>query len=468
MSGHGGASPAPELRGRIGLAEAVFALVGYIIGGSIFILPGALAGSVGPGVFLAYLLAAVVALFICVASAQIGSAFPMSGGTYVAVSSVVSPFWGFMVVWMGVLVIFTSTSALAYGLVDYMIPYMPFLSEHRFLGAVAGIVTFTGVNLLGIRTAVWVQIVMVLVFISVLWVVGVGGIMHSSVANFTPLFPLGIAAVLKTAVPAFYSYSGFSAIVTFGGEIENPRRNIPMVLVISLPLIVLTYTLVTLAMPGVVPWQELGKGDATISRVASVFLPPSLGALIGAAAIFAIATSINGLLLTKSRDVFSLALDQVFPAALGKIGPFGEPRTALLAMCGVAILGVSFQRSFVEYAAMSVLCVMVIHILQGVAILLLPARMPRHFEAAGYKLSRPSRIFWGVGLIILASLFILSGLSNDRAGGVVYLIACGIGALWYFVRRAMLRSRGLSIEELLVHHAARALRPAAAAEPQAK
>ncbi|MEO8501229.1 MAG: hypothetical protein ABI565_09965, partial [Vicinamibacteria bacterium] len=90
MSGGSAVSTGPELRGRIGLGEAVFALVGYIIGGSIFILPGALAGRVGPGAFVAYLLAAVVALFICVASAEIGSAFPMSGGTYVAVSSVVS------------------------------------------------------------------------------------------------------------------------------------------------------------------------------------------------------------------------------------------------------------------------------------------------------------------------------------------------------------------------------------------
>lgn len=451
---------APELKGRITLAEAVFALVGYIIGGSIFILPGALAGRVGPGVFVAYLLAAVVALFICVASAQIGSAFPMSGGTYVAVSCVVSPFWGFMVVWMGVLVIFTSTSALAYGLVDYLIPWIPALADHRFLGAVLGIVTFTGVNLLGIRTAVWVQIVMVLVFMAVLLLVGVGGLFHSNVANLTPLFPLGVMAVLKTALPAFYSYSGFSAIVTFGGEIVNPRRNIPMVLVISLPLIAATYTLVTLSMPGVVNWRDLASGDATLSRVAMVFLPQSVGVFIALAAICAIATSINGLLLSKSRDVFSLAVDKVFPEALADVGPFGEPRGAQIAMCGVAILGVSLQRSFVEYASMSVLCVMVIHVLQGAAILLLPTRMPGHFEAAGYRLSPPARRFWGVGLVILASVFILSGVAGERVGGIVYLIACGIGAGWYALRRAMLRRRGLSIEQLLLDHAARVVKPA--------
>src|SRR5262249_41960067 len=154
-----------------------------------FILPAALAGQVGPAVFLAYLIAAALSLYVCFAAAQIGSAFPMSGGTYVAVSSAVGPFWGFMVVWMGVLIIFTSTPALAYGLVDSLTVYLPALGEHRFLGAVLSVVVFTGVNLLGIQTAVWVQAVMVVVFMAVLLVVGVGGVLHSRLENFQPLFP---------------------------------------------------------------------------------------------------------------------------------------------------------------------------------------------------------------------------------------------------------------------------------------
>lgn len=458
-------SATPELKGRITLAEAVFALVGYIIGGSIFILPGALAGQAGPGVFVAYLLAAVVALFICVASAQIGSAFPMSGGTYVAVSCVISPFWGFMVVWMGVLVIFTSPSALAYGLVDYLTLWIPALAEHRFMGAVLSIVVFTGVNLLGIRTAVWVQIVMVVVFMAVLLLVGIGGLVRSNPSNFTPLFPLGVLAVLQTAIPAFYSYSGFSAIVTFGGEIVNPRRNIPMVLVISLPLITAVYTLVTLAMPGVVPWRELAKGGATMSHVAALIFPPWIGILVGLAAVCAIATSINGLLLSKSRDVYALAIDKVFPEGLSRVGPFGEPRGALLAMCGVAMAGVSLQRSFVEYASMAVLCVMVIHLLQGVVILLLPARMPGHFETAQYRLGRSARLFWGIGLIVFASIFIVAGLAGGAAGALAYLISCSIGALWYEIRRRHLLKQGLSIETLLRDHAGRVIQPAPPSQP---
>jgi APA family basic amino acid/polyamine antiporter len=385
----------------------------------------------------------------------------MSGGTYVAVSCVVSPFWGFMVVWMGVLIIFTSTSALAYGLVDYVTPWAPVLAEYRFTGAVLSIVAFTGVNLLGIRTAVGAQAVMVVVFMAVLLAVGLGGVMHSRAENFVPLFPRGVGPVLQAAIPAFYSFSGFSAIVALGGEIERPRRNIPLVLLISFPLILALYLLLVVAAPGAVHWTQLGAGNATLSRIAEVSLPAGAGGFVAAAAVCAIATTINGLVLSKSRDIFSLAVDRVLPSRLAGIGPFGEPRAALLFMGAVAIAGVSLRRSFTEYATMSVLCVMVVHVLQGVVVLTLPRRRPEHFEAAGFRLGRGARVFWGAGLIVCACGFILAGLATDRVGAVVYLAACAIGAIWYGLRRAGLRRRGHRIEDLMLQHALHVVRPPA-------
>ena len=284
--------------------------------------------------------------------------------------------------------------------------------------------------------------------------------------QFHPAFSLRCRGGLQTTIPAFYSYSGFTAVVTFGGEIVNPRRNIPLVLVISLPLDHGRLHLVTLAMPGVVNWRDLGAERRPCRVSQSVFLPSGIGVFIGVAAVCAIATSINGLLLTKSRDVYSLALDRVFPVGLSQVGPFGEPRGALLAMCGVAIFGVSLRRSFVQYASMAVLCVMVIHVLQGVVLLLLPRRMPAHYQSADYRLSTPARAFWGIGLIVIASIFIVSGVASERVGGLVYLAACGLGALWYAFRRRQLRRRGIRIDQLLIDRAARLIKMPARAATQ--
>jgi basic amino acid/polyamine antiporter, APA family len=446
-----------ELQGRIGLGGAVFTLVGYIVGGSIFILPASLAATVGPASFISYLIAGVLTLFVCCTAAQIGSAFPASGGTYVAVACVIAPFWGFVVVWMGVLIIFTSTPALAYGLVDYLAEFFPSMVPYRVAVAVGAIVLFTGVNLLGIRTAMRAQAVMVIGFMAVLLLIGIDGLAHADAANFSPLLPLGIKPVLWGAIPAYYSFSGFSAIVAFGGEIERPRRNLPLTLAISYPIILITYTMVGIAVPGVVPWSELGA-TSTVSRAAARFLPPTLVFVVAAGAVLAIATSINGLILSKSRELFALAVDKVLPSHLARVGHrYGEPRTALLAMSVVAIAGALIGRSFTEYASMSVLCVMVVQILSGLTIVVLPTRMPAAFQAAAFKLGPRARWFWGIGLTVCSLGFIIAGLMGDTIGALIYVVAFGIGALGYAARRFTLRRRGVRIEDLLLRRAAHLL-----------
>ena len=457
--------PAPrptELTGRIGVAGAVFTLMGYIVGGSIFILPGALAGQIGPGAFIAYLGASVIAIFVCVTSAQIGTAFPTSGGAYVGVSNVIGPFWGFMVAWMGLLIIFTSTSALAYGLVDYISVYVPALVEFRVAGAVASVLLFTYVNLLGIRMAAGVQGVMVIGFMAILLLFGIGGVISSEPENLVPLFPLGLEPVLLAAIPAYYSYSGFSAVMAFGGEIRNPRRNIPLSLLISFPIILITYTLVTIAMPGLIPWRELATTKAGVPQAAAAFLPAPLPGVIAVGAMLAMATSINGLILSKSRDVFALAVARVLPGNLALVGRrHGEPRAALILMGAVATAGILMQRSFVEYASMSVLCVMVIHIMIGVAVVLLPTRQPACFEASSLKLGRGARIFWGAGMVVCSSGLIVAGLLGRWAGAVLYVVMCGLGGLGYWLRRRYLLGQGVRIEELIARQAASLLRKSA-------
>ena len=75
-----------RLHRKIGLGGAVFLLVGNIVGASIFILPGQLAGIAGPAVFIAYLIASVPAIVNCLIAAQVGSILPVSAGDYVFTS----------------------------------------------------------------------------------------------------------------------------------------------------------------------------------------------------------------------------------------------------------------------------------------------------------------------------------------------------------------------------------------------
>ena len=213
-----------RLRRKIGLSGAVFLLVGNIVGASIFILPGQLAGIAGPAVFFAYLIASVPAIVNCMIAAQVGSILPVSAGDYVFTSVVLHPLLGFLKVWAGMLGLMVGVPILAFGFADYMAFFLPDLP--RLLIAVAIVIVILGINLLGLHTSIRTQMVMVSIFVVSLLTFGIGGLFHMDWSLLTPIAPNGIDSVFSAAVPAFYSYSGFLTIVVIGEEIRNPRRNV--------------------------------------------------------------------------------------------------------------------------------------------------------------------------------------------------------------------------------------------------
>jgi len=84
------------LKRTVSLSSAACIIVGYVVGATIFILPGSLAATVGPAVFIAYALAGIPAILAGFVMAQIGSALPVSGAIYVLFRPTLSPFLGFL------------------------------------------------------------------------------------------------------------------------------------------------------------------------------------------------------------------------------------------------------------------------------------------------------------------------------------------------------------------------------------
>jgi len=89
-----------KLSRTIGLPGAAFLIIGYVVGATIFILPGSLAAEAGPAVYLAYLLAAIPAIFAGFAMAVVGSAMPASGSIYLFIRDLLSPSLGFIYLWL--------------------------------------------------------------------------------------------------------------------------------------------------------------------------------------------------------------------------------------------------------------------------------------------------------------------------------------------------------------------------------
>ncbi len=437
-----------SLKRTISLWGAIAIIIGYVVGASIFILPGKLAYTTGPGLFISFLVASIFAMFVCIIGAQVGSALPVSGANYVIVSRTISPFAGFMYFWTTMVTISVGVPVIAYGFANYLSFFLPGINT--MLAAVLIILFCMVINILGVNIASSIQAFLVVEFILVLLIFGIGGLVKMDTSNFVPLFPKGIPIVLLTAIPAGFSFTGFSIITALGDEIKNPSRNIPLSIMISFFSVVFIYTIVTIAVPGLLPWQMLSGIGAPIAAASEKFLPEWFANVIAISALAAAITSVNGVLMGQARDCFAIAKDKILPAPFTLISKkFKSPHVAILFVTSLTIIGVLFGTTIEDYAVLTVIGFTILKCLLSVATIRLPKKLPENYAQAPFKLGNFQRIFVASALIVLAILFMLAGSSHNILSTIIFFIFLLAGCVYYKLRKHLLLKQNIQLDEFL-------------------
>jgi APA family basic amino acid/polyamine antiporter len=437
-----------RLQRKIGLGGAVFLLVGNIIGASIFILPGQLTEIAGPAVFLAYLLAAIPAICYALMAAQIGGVLPVSASDYIFSSIALHPSIGFIKVWAAMLGAMVGGPILAYGFANYMAYFLPDVSK---VSVAIGIVVFvTVLNLLGIRTSVRAQVAMVVFFVSCLLVLGIGGLFHIDTTKLQPMIPMGWGSVLAAAVPAYFSYTGFTMLLSFTEESKDPARNIPLSVLLTFIIVSSIYTLITPVVPGLVPWRELATMAAPVSAASATFLPQWFSVAITVSALMAAGTSINVLFITASRSCFGVARSGIFPEILSHVSArSGEPAAAIVFVAIVTLVGVAIQGTIVQYASITVIGWMLYGIIYGSALIRMPAALPEHYANAEFRMPPKALYVIGGTTIVIAIVFISVAVRDNLVPALIYLALVGSGGIYYVFRKRYLDAAGIALDDLL-------------------
>lgn len=137
--------------------------------------------------------------------------------------------------------------------------------------------------------------------------------------------PNGFKGVSAAAAIIFFSYIGFDAVSTAAEEAENPARDMPFGIIMSLIICTVLYILLSIVMTGIAPWQQLGTPEPMITALQFAQGPPKLLTfsrfIIALGAVAAMGSVLLVFQLGQPRIFYSMSRDGLLPKAFSKVHP---------------------------------------------------------------------------------------------------------------------------------------------------
>ncbi len=180
---------------------------------------------------------------------------------------------------------------------------------------------------IGIRESKFASNIMTVLKVGIILLVIFLGLNYVNPANWSPFAPNGIAGVLKGVSAVFFAYIGFDALSTTAEECKNPRRDLPIAMILSLVICTILYIAVALVLTGMVSYKMLDVGDP----LAFVFGPeganvPWVAGIIAVSAVIALATVFLVFQIGQPRLWMAMSRDGLLPKVFSSIHPkFNTP-----------------------------------------------------------------------------------------------------------------------------------------------
>lgn len=343
-----------ELERHLGLGTAIALGVGTTVGSGIFTSVGAVAGAGGTALFaiLAFLIGGLIMIPQNLIYAEFSTAYSEDGGQFVYFREAGWPFMSMFFMWscwwatdpVGI-------ATMGLTLANYLAFFTGWDDLTVRIVCCVLIIFFTWLHMCHKHAgAKWQSAITAVKIVPFLALVVVGLFFIKSDNFAAPAVP-GSDPSLATALIAgiaatTWSYDGMQTSVTMGGEIKNPKRNMPIALIGCVLIVTLLYTGLSAAAVGLVDVSTLAASDAPVALAFSMI--PGIGSQAGnIAAILAVIVvtgSLSSLIMFQARGEMKAAQEGYWWRSWGKIDPkYDSPVISMLWQSGFALVLVWFS-----------------------------------------------------------------------------------------------------------------------------
>ena len=442
-------SAEPTLVRSLSLLDSVLLLVSGIIGSSIFLTAKDIAGPLPhPTLFLlVWVFGALISLCACFAFAELGSMFPDSGGQYVYLREAYGDLIAFLYGWMLFSVANGGTvAALSVAAAAYAGQIFPAISQEHVVVTVAGaaitrahlfglvlIAFLTWVNVVGLRwgtllqnVSTWTKFSAMTAFVVLGFTIGKGNMshFHSPAMSLSMGLSPGhlISALGVGLIAVFWAYDGWVYITWVAGEVKDPRRNVPIAMVLGVLIVGVIYVAMNMTYVYAMPLSEIAKHDTIASAAAVALFSPRAAAWLALMIAIACFSGAATCTLSGARVYLAMAQDGVFFKRMAEIHP--KWRTPAFSLIGQGIWAAAlvFSGRYDQLYTYVIYGMVLSYTLTVIAMFWLRWKrpeIPRPYRCTGYPwlpaiyvlvgtawtlntiFTRPREAFWGTFIILL-------------------------------------------------------------------
>jgi APA family basic amino acid/polyamine antiporter len=450
-----------EFKRGLNLFDSTMIVIGVMIGSGIFIVSSDIARTVGSSglLILVWLITGIITLIGALSYGELAAMMPQAGGQYVYLREAYNPLFGFLYGWTMILVIQTgSIAAVAVAFAKFTAVLIPFFSESNIVFilfglpistsqilAIISIVILTYINIKGLREGKFVQdLFTVTKIIALIGIILLGIIIGSNApaihANFTNIWSGEWIQLSDGKIESVIQLTGFSVVIAIGvamvgslfaadawnnitltaGEVQNPKRNVPLSLVYGTAVVITLYILVNISYLIVLPLK--GSPDAT--TVSGQGIQFALNDRVGTAAAYmflgepaAIVMAIlimistfgcnNGMILAGARVYYAMAKDNLFFKSAGELNKKLVPANALIFQAVWASL-LCLSGTYSQLLDYVIFAVLIFYVLTVIGIFILRKKRPevlRPYKAFGYPFLPLLYIVLATGICIILLIY---------------------------------------------------------------
>lgn len=469
------------MKKSLNLFDTTLLVAGSMIGSGIFIVSADIARVVGSAGWLlvVWILSGVITLFAALSYGELAGMMPQAGGQFVYIKKAFGDLVAFVYGWTVFLVIQTGViAAVAVAFAKFTGVFIPFFEEGNVLFQIIGlkitsaqllaifiIALLTFINTRGIENGKAIQRIFTsakLIALFALIIVGIYYGFHSDVFSnnmshawdakgvdtssaFSSLSGMSLATALGLAmIGSLFSSDAWNNVTFIAGEVENPKRNIPLGLFFGVCIVTLIYVLANVAYLCLLPLE----GSVNAQTVAEQGIMFAQKDRVGTAALFVVFGDIakylmaalimvstfgcnNGLILAGSRLFQSMAKDGLFFKSTAKLNKFNVPARAMTFQ-GIWASLLCLSGSYGDLLDYCTFSSLIFYIITIAGLFVLRKKMPdveRPYKAFGYPVIPALYII--LTTLICVDLLVYK---TFNCGMGLLIIALGVPVYYMFKR----------------------------------